>query len=238
MDNLKPEEIEKIEIECTYPVYNGTSSHKVDFKKFADKIQQAILSKLSATTDEEMVEIINSWLYDDLRVGIELLRKWKAGTDTPEENEQWCNTQSKSLWNKLAPIHALQIRDAVRKYKGALESMVWQFAYRRGGPYFSTGGLAALEEAFETLGWKDPHKVSESEGSFCDVKGCHEFSECGGGAWSETGYWMLCGEHYAQARKNQPQPEMKPTAIKREASRDPSTGCLPTVNEALKEKGK
>lgn len=47
-------------------------------------------------------------------------------------------------------------------YKPALESMVNQFAYRvrRGSPlYFPNGVLSALEEAFETLQWSDPHLI-------------------------------------------------------------------------------
>lgn len=45
----------------------------------------------------------------------------------------------------------------------ALEGMVHQFAYWHdtvGG--LSTGGLSALEEAFEVLGWEDPHPVEAS----------------------------------------------------------------------------
>lgn len=48
----------------------------------------------------------------------------------------------------------------------ALESMVWQFAYR--GVKDSklalfTGGLSALEEAFSALGWDNPHVVEDTD---------------------------------------------------------------------------
>ena len=41
-----------------------------------------------------------------------------------------------------------------------LEDMVWQFGYRgvkNKRPVIHTGGLSALEAAFEVLGWEDPH---------------------------------------------------------------------------------
>lgn len=44
--------------------------------------------------------------------------------------------------------------------RDALESMVYQFGYeavKRGRPAIMTGGLSALEEAFEALGWDDPY---------------------------------------------------------------------------------
>ena len=54
-----------------------------------------------------------------------------------------------------------------------LEDMCYQFAYdgQDGrGPYFTTGGLSALEGAFDALGWKDKHYTPELT---CEVKGCH-----------------------------------------------------------------
>lgn len=111
------------------------------------------------------------------------------------------------------------------KYKDALEDMVWQFAYRRGGPYLSTGGLSALEHGFEVLGWEDPHEVADGD-HLCDVEGCYNFTVAQGGMWAETGYWMLCDEHSAEYRQGELQPKMKERSIKREASRG-EDGCLP-----------
>ncbi len=116
----------------------------------------------------------------------------------------------------------------MNRYKDALEEMVWQFAYRgvkNGKSVMHTGGLSALESAFETLGWSDPKEVDDMDGCICDVEGCAEWISCQGGAWSETGYWCLCSDHYHSAREKA-QPKMKERAIKREASRD-KDGHLP-----------
>jgi hypothetical protein len=117
----------------------------------------------------------------------------------------------------------------VNKYKEALKSMVWQFGYRtvRGNKSaITTGGLSALEEAFEVLGWADPKYIKDTDGCICDVKGCADWVVAQGGMWAETGYWMLCSDHSNAYRKGKPQPAMKARAITREASRD-EYGCLP-----------
>ena len=51
--------------------------------------------------------------------------------------------------------------------RDALESMVYQFAYRGtrdGKPIIFTGGLSALSDAFKTLGWDDPYYLNEKKG--------------------------------------------------------------------------
>ncbi len=62
-------------------------------------------------------------------------------------------------------------------YRESLEGMVWQFAYRgqtkAGAPTLWTGGLSALELAFETLGWPDPKPFPEYQ---CGTSGCDEFA--------------------------------------------------------------
>lgn len=60
----------------------------------------------------------------------------------------------------------------------------------------------------------------------CDVLGCDNNSDNGGGQWRETGYWMLCGKHWSEGHKGAKQPTMKPEAIAREKSRN-SDGTLP-----------
>ena len=45
-----------------------------------------------------------------------------------------------------------------------IEYMVFQFGYRgvkNGKPVIHTGGLSALELAFEVLDWEDPHYLPE-----------------------------------------------------------------------------
>ena len=56
----------------------------------------------------------------------------------------------------LLPSELLKQRDELKE---ALVSMVWQFAYRgtfEGRENLYTGGLSALEDAFEALGLADP----------------------------------------------------------------------------------
>lgn len=115
------------------------------------------------------------------------------------------------------------------KYRDVLEEMVWQFAHRGvkdGKSILWTGGLSALETAFEALGWDDPKFFEDMEG-ICDVEGCAEWTVSQGTAWGDTGYWCVCSKHSASARQNELQPKMKQRAIDREASRDPITRCLP-----------
>lgn len=88
--------------------------------------------------------------------------------------------------------------DPVRE---ALESMVWQFAYRtvaRGRLALTTGCLSALEEAFEVLGWDDPHFSHECDEQCCQHPGCLTWATCG--APTPDGYKRLCCEHYLQLR--------------------------------------
>jgi len=66
--------------------------------------------------------------------------------------------ENERLTAELAAVTAE--RDALRE---ALEDMVYQFAYSRtqdGEVIISTGGLSALEDAFETLGWPDPMRAA------------------------------------------------------------------------------
>lgn len=84
------------------------------------------------------------------------------------------------------------------EYKEALEDMVWQFAYKADGkgrkpPVMFTGGLSALEHAFDVLDWPDPKPCPESS---CDIKGCQRWP--GIGQPRPNGdYWNICGAHGA-----------------------------------------
>ena len=112
------------------------------------------------------------------------------------------------------------------KYREALESMVFQFGHRgtkNGKPTLYTGGLSALEEAFEVLGWTDPHYLPE-EGYTCEIEGCIEPNSCGV-TWG--GYYLqLCSKHYRDSTRCFPCPKIKVYAIEREKKRDPITGIL------------
>jgi len=84
------------------------------------------------------------------------------------------------------------------KYKSALIEMVWQFAYqgvKDGKLILHTGGTSALEEAFEVLGWDDPHYVPDTDGMNCQWPGCPEWATCG--KPTPEGYKRYCGKHFA-----------------------------------------
>lgn len=111
--------------------------------------------------------------------------------------------------------------------KDALESMVWQFGYRgvkNGKPIIWTGGLSALEEAFEVLGWEDPHYLPDAEGYCCEIKGCVEPDTCGTHWGDSPLYLRLCSKHYRDSYSGKDCPEVKEWAIKREATRDKKQG--------------
>jgi len=81
-------------------------------------------------------------------------------------------------------------KQALRKL---IEDLVRQYAYQADSPAgFMTGGMSVLEEAFETLGWQDPHLTPELE---CDEPDCHRMATCGfpveGGPYRRT-----CGRHF------------------------------------------
>ena len=91
----------------------------------------------------------------------------------------------------------VELRDRyIEGLKDALEGMVTQFAYwsdSAGG--YHTGGLSALEQAFDVLGWDDPHPAPEAQ---CDEPGCTKQIEAG---WpSPDGYRRTCSEHYHAAQ--------------------------------------
>jgi hypothetical protein len=108
----------------------------------------------------------------------------------------------------------------------ALIDMVYQFGYRgvvNGKPVISTGGLSALESAFEALGWDDPYILSE-EGNTCEIKGCmNEISS--GQRWGKY-YLRLCSKHGSMAFKKKRRPPVKEYAIERELKRDKITRLL------------
>ncbi len=77
---------------------------------------------------------------------------------------------------------------------------------------------SAKEEYVPRFGW-------------CDVDGCNIEGCCGGTAWRDKGYWVVCSKHSADSRKGLPMPKMKKESISRENSRDKITGHLPMVGE-------
>jgi hypothetical protein len=83
--------------------------------------------------------------------------------------------------------------------KEAIEAMAIQFGYLVSGPKITTGGLSALEQAFDVLGWDDPHPVPEMG---CDEPGCREPATCGFPDGEH--YRRTCGKHYHYQRPWKP----------------------------------
>jgi len=80
--------------------------------------------------------------------------------------------------------------DRLEILENVIESLCHQFAYEGPGTSITTGGLSVLEEAFQALGWEDPHPVPER---CCDEPGCSAIADCG---WpSDAGYRRTCGHH-------------------------------------------
>ena len=78
-----------------------------------------------------------------------------------------------------------------------LASLVRQFAYTgktNGRLYMYTGGLSALEDAFELLGYPDPKPTPERE---CAVSGCSSEATCG--MPTPDGYKRICAKHFREA---------------------------------------
>lgn len=72
------------------------------------------------------------------------------------------------------------------------EEVIRQFAYRiktNGQCAYTAGGLSVLEEAFDIIGWDDPHLCPECE---CEEDGCHEWAT--GGMLTPDGYKWLCSQ--------------------------------------------
>ena len=108
----------------------------------------------------------------------------------------------------------------------ALEDMITQFGYQTiydGKPCITTGGLSALESAFDALGWVNPHFIPE-EGYTCEIDGCMR-SISSGQKWGKL-YLMLCSNHGHRAFLQKRRPKVKKYALERELKRDKKTGIL------------
>ncbi len=86
--------------------------------------------------------------------------------------------------------------EEIEKLREALLGMVHQFAYwsdEAGG--YMTGGLSALEDAFEALRWSDPRPEPEDR---CEAPGC--MKQRSSGMPTPDGYRWLCVEHWLAGR--------------------------------------
>ena len=74
-----------------------------------------------------------------------------------------------------------------------IEDLLYQFAYDDSHGSIGTGGLSALEAAFDYVGWEDPHPLDKE--LLCNDAGCDRRATCG--TPTDFGYKRLCYEHYA-----------------------------------------
>jgi len=97
-----------------------------------------------------------------------------------DDNEQSLGCKDRQLAAKDAEI---------KQFRAALESMCKQFAFW-GSPGLWTGGLSALEQAFDALGWDETHPSPEL---VCSEEGCNERVTCSTPA--TDGYRLTCSKH-------------------------------------------
>jgi len=91
-----------------------------------------------------------------------------------------------------ADARAAHLESRLQTVGDALEDMVWQFACRYDDPpRMGTAGLSALENAFEVLGWDDPHPTPEIG---CQSDGCTKTATSG--SPTPEGYKWLCSVHF------------------------------------------
>lgn len=91
--------------------------------------------------------------------------------------------------------------EVVESLRDALQDMTYQFAYRStidGKAHLTTGGLSALELAFDMLGWADPHPLPDE--MLCQRVGC----ELEGimGIPTDDGYKRVCLKHGNDGQNN------------------------------------
>ena len=84
--------------------------------------------------------------------------------------------------------------------RDALEAMAYQFAYsavKDGQPALRTGGVSALEEAFEALGWDDPYLIPNPIWCDAPVEPRCPLRTTSGTPTSRGGYKRFCHKHFA-----------------------------------------
>ena len=90
------------------------------------------------------------------------------------------------------------------KYKDALEDMVNQFAYPgipvKGVSSISTGGLSALEEAFDALGYSDPQSMPHKQCQYPIKPKCTDHVTCGLPTKKHK-YLNVCSDHYKKLKQ-------------------------------------
>lgn len=121
---------------------------------------------------------------------------------TRSNKEQWNGYCTAINWGRNTIANAPTV-DAVEvaELREFAKDVAYQFGYYcqcNGGLHITHGGLSTLEQAFDILGWENPHPVPECE---CEIDGCHEHATCG--APTNDGYKRMCGKHCLERRKGE-----------------------------------
>lgn len=87
-------------------------------------------------------------------------------------------------------------REISMESREIIEDLLHQFAYDCPHGKLTTGGLSALEAAFEYVGWSDPHPLDDS--LLCQA-GCGNRATCG--TPTPDGYKRLCYTHYEKEKE-------------------------------------
>jgi hypothetical protein len=146
-----------------------------------------------------------SWYdYSDLKNRVAELEKWKAWAkdvmiDNEAERDGFRNgqVQVQAMLDEVMESNKNLARD-LATLKEAVTDLVSMFAYRLDDPpRISTGGLSVLEDAFEILGYDDPHLVSERQ---CQFGGCTKTATSG--TPTKNGYMRVCLKHFEKINLN------------------------------------
>lgn len=82
-------------------------------------------------------------------------------------------------------------RSTEQRLRDCIEGLCYQFAYTTDDGKLWTGGLSALEEAFDLLDWDDPFQLPKEE--LCDEPGCSKRTT--DGTPTTDGYRRTCSQH-------------------------------------------
>jgi DNA repair exonuclease SbcCD ATPase subunit len=96
--------------------------------------------------------------------------------------------------NKKMAQDLATLKEAVTDLAVCITDLLSMFAYRLDDPpRISTGGLSVLEDAFEILGYDDPHPIPERQ---CQFEGCTKTATSG--TPTKNGYMRVCLKHFEE----------------------------------------
>jgi len=102
--------------------------------------------------------------------------------------------KARKLIEDAPTVDAVEV-DTMREFASDVAYQFGYYGQYKGRLHIHHGGLSTLEEAFDILGWENPHPVPECE---CEIDGCHEHATCG--ATTKDGYKRMCGKHCRERR--------------------------------------